>query len=132
LFAALREPPLKGSLRESVLLLYALKREEIQYMRDLAVAQIMVSKEKGAEVFDKYTKTMFPWMEVAKNRDDEQHKKILEQIVKAGPLTVVPMQEKKGKSRLVQRRETKSGPLTPEQKKKQNELYKKLGKSIPT
>lgn len=136
MFSALREPPPKGSLRESVLLLYVLKKEEIQYMRDLAVAQILVSKEKGAEVFDKYTKTMFPWTEVAKTREEDQHKKILEQIVRAGPLTVRPMQEMKSKSRLVQKKEAKSAstssPMTPEQKKKQNEFYRKLGKTIPT
>jgi hypothetical protein len=130
LFASLREPPRKGSLRESVLLLYCLKKEDIMYMRDLALAQIQVSKEKGAEAFNEYRKVMFPWVETAVKRDDIQHKELLERIVKAGPLSVRPMEEKKVRSRLITHKEVK-GPMTEEQRAKQNELYSKLGKTIP-
>lgn len=99
-------------------------------MRDLAFAQVQVSKDKGVEVFNEYRKAMFPWIDTAQKRDEGQHKQILEQFVKSGPMTVRPLQEKKLKSRLIQRKEIK-GPLTEDQKKKQNELYKKLGKTIP-
>ena len=99
-------------------------------MRDLSLAQIMIAKESGAKAFDEYAKVMFPWIETSKKRDGDQTKDLLQKIVKAGPLTVRPMQEQKVKSRLVQKREMK-GPMTDEQRKKQNELYSKLGKSIP-
>lgn len=130
MFQSLREPPRKGSLRESVLLLYVLKKEEIAYLRDLVVAQMAVSKEKGVEFFADYRKAMFPWVETAVKRDDDQHKKLLEQLVKAGPLSVRPLEEKKVRSRLIKHKEVK-GPMTEEQRKKQNELYGKLGKIIP-
>ncbi len=128
MFSTLREPPVKGSLRESVLLLYCIKKEEIQYIRDLALAQIQVAKDRGIEFFDDYRKKMFPWIETAKGREKDQHTKLLEQIVKAGPLVVRPLGMPKAKSRLVERKERS---LTPEQKKSREELYKKLGKSIP-
>jgi hypothetical protein len=130
----MRETPKKGSLRESVLLLYCLKREEIAYMRDLAMAQIQVSKDKGIELFNEYRKAMFPWVDTATKREETNHKKILEQFVKAGPIGVRPLQEKRLRSRMVHRKEMKQD-MTEEQKRekkrKQDELYAKLGKTIP-
>lgn len=132
--SAARETPKKGSLRESVLLLYCLKREEIEYTRDLALAQIQISKEKGVEAFNDYRKVMFPWVDTAQKREEDTHKKLLEQLVKAGPLSITPMKSASGKirSRLVQRKEaSEKKPNTEEQRKKQNELYKQLGNMIP-
>lgn len=129
MFSSLREPPKKGSLRESVLLLYCLKKEEIEYTRDLALAQIQLSKEKGAEFFNDYRKAMFPWIDTAKKRDEDSHKKLLEQIVKNGPLSVRPLHMPQAKSRLVHRKEKVK--TTEDKRRDQNELYKKLGKSIP-
>lgn len=134
MFSLLREMPKKGSLRESVLLLYVLKREENEYMRDLALAQIQISKSKGAELFNEYRRAMFPWIETAKKRDEDTHKELLKKIVQAGPLAIRPMGlGKPMRSRLVQRVERPE--LTPEQLKekraKQDELYRKLGKIVP-
>ncbi len=129
-----RETPKKGSLRESVLLLYVLKKEEIEYTRDLALAQIQISKDKGVEIFNEYRKAMFPWVDTAQKREETNHKKILEQIVKAGPLSIRPLQMGGGKmrSRLIQRKEVREQqPASEEQLKQQNELYKKLGNMIP-
>lgn len=116
-----------------MLLLYVLKREEIEYTRDLALAQIQISKDKGVEVFNEYRKAMFPWVDTAQKREETNHKKILEQIVKAGPLSIKPLQMGGGKmrSRLVQRKEVREQPTSEEQLKQQNELYKKLGSMIP-
>lgn len=129
MFSTLREPPKKGSLRESVLLLYVLKREDISYMRDLAVAQMQISKEKGVELFNEYRQKMFPWVDKAQEREKDFHKNLLAQIVKNGPISVTPLHTPQAKSRLVQRKERVE--TTPAQRKRQNDLYKKLGKSIP-
>lgn len=97
-------------------------------MRDLAMAQIQISKDKGTEVFNEYRKTMFPWIDKAKVRDEDMHKKILSEVIKLGPLGVTPINMKPVRSRLVQRVERKASP---DQVRQQNELYKKLGKTIP-
>ena len=132
LFATLREPPQKGTLRESVLLLYVLKKEEIEYARDLALAQIQLDKDKGLERFNEYRKTMFPWVETAKKRDEDFHRKLLADVVKQGPLFVQATHTPKFKSRLVQRIEKDKTPkVTREVLQKQNEIYKRLGKTIP-
>ncbi len=98
-------------------------------MRDLALAQIQISKDKGVEFFNAYQKAMFPWVETGKARIEDQHKQILERAVKNGPLSIRPLNMKPMKSRLVQRVEKKQA--TAEQRRKQDELYKKLGKSVP-
>lgn len=98
-------------------------------MRDLAQAQIQISKEKGAEFFETYRKKMFPWVEKSQERDADHHKKLLEHLVKKGPIRVTALKMPEAKSRLVQRKER--APMSAEQKQKNNELYKKLGKSIP-
>lgn len=128
LFATCREVPPKGSLRESVLLLYVLKKEQIEYARDLALAQIQIDKERGLERFNEYRKEMFPWVDTAKKREEDAHKEILEKVVKGGPLVVRAMHQPRLKSRLVQRVEKKASP---EQRRQQDDLYKKLGKTIP-
>jgi len=132
LFHTLREPPKKGSLRESILLLYVLKKAEIEYTRDLALAQIQLDKDKGLERFNEYRKTMFPWVETAKKRDDEAHRKILDEAVKRGPLVVRPLHQQKIKSRLVQRVEKhQASKATKEVLQQQNDLYRRLGKTVP-
>lgn len=104
-------------------------------MRDLAMAQIQVAKDKGVELFNEYRKAMFPWVDTATKREETNHKKILEQFVNAGPIGVRPLQEKRLRSRLIQRKEQSQEPVTEEQKRerkrKQDELYAKLGKTIP-
>jgi hypothetical protein len=130
LHTTLREPPPKGSLRESVLLLYLLKKEEQEYSRDLALVQVQVDKDKGIERFNEYRKTMFPWIESAQAREKDIHAQILQRMVKEGPLTVRPMPTRGYKSRLVKKVEEKK--LTVEQRRKQDILLKKLGKAIPS
>lgn len=132
LFATLREVPRKGSLRESVLLLYVLKKEEIEYARDLAMAQVQLDKDKGLERFNEYRKVMFPWVETAKKRDDDFHKKLLAEVVKRGPLTVTAVQQKTYRSRLVQRVDRATiEKNAKESLQQQDALYKRLGKIVP-
>jgi hypothetical protein len=110
------------------MLLYVLKREEREYMRDLALAQIQLNKDKGAERFNEFRRLMFPWIETAKKRDEDEHKKILKEVVSRGPLVVRAAGQQRLKSRLVQRVERQDPKVTRDQ---QNALYSRLGKSIP-
>jgi hypothetical protein len=101
-------------------------------MRDLALAQIQISKDKGVEFFNEYQKAMFPWIETGKGRVEDHHKKMLEQAVKMGPLSIKPVSAKPMKSRLVQQVQKKqTAAEAAAQRRKQDELYKKLGKVIP-
>lgn len=102
MFQALREPPPKGSLRESLLILFVLKREQVAYARDRALVQSLIVKEKGPEAFEEFRKLAFPWVEVQKGRDREDHIRILQEEIKRGVLTVTPAEgpKKAVKSRL--------------------------------
>lgn len=121
-----------GSLQESVLLRYVLKKEDIEYSRDLALAQIQIDKETGLERFNEYRKTMFPWVETAKKRDENAHKKMLAEVVKAGPLSITATHHQKFKSRLVTRVERNQTPQqAQETRRQQDALYRRLGKTIP-
>ena len=77
LFSTLREPPRPGSLRESLLILYVLKKEQIEHARLRTLAQALVDKEKAVEVFQEYQKTAFPWIATQKRRDKEEHVRLL-------------------------------------------------------
>jgi hypothetical protein len=132
LFSSLREPPPKGSPRESILILYVLKREYIEHARLRALAQSIVAKDKGKEVFDDYMKVAFPWHETQKKRDVTEHIRILKAEVEKGNLSIKPLWQGKDKmrSRLKTKViERKEGPMrTPEE---MNKLYSKLGKVVP-
>ena len=113
-------------------MLYVLMKEQHQYMRDLALAQIALDKEKGVEKFEAYRKEMFPWVEIAKKRDEAMHKQILNDMVKGGPLAVFAPKPQGVKSRLVKRVERVQEPVSKEEKARKDALYKRLGKMIPT
>ena len=113
------------------MLLYILKKEEIEYSKELAMAQILIDKEKGLEQFEKYRKKMFPWVDTAKTREKDLHKKILMDAIKQGPLSIQPIQTAKVTSRLVRRKQAEA-PEAPVDKKKLDQLYSRLGKIVPT
>jgi hypothetical protein len=125
LFQSLREPPVKGSLRESVLVLYVHMREQIEHARLRALAQAVVNKEKAVEAFEEYLKAAFPWLETQKRRDVQHFVKLLGDEVKRGALGIRPLWEKPVRSRLktrvVQRRSEKS----------MDDIYEKLGMTVP-
>ena len=107
-------------------MLYVLKKEQIEHARLRALAQSIVNKEKGGEVFTEYMKVAFPWLETQKKRDHSDHVRILMEEVKRGALGIRPLwEEKKGRSRL----KTK---VVERSKTEQNKLYSKLGRIIPT
>jgi hypothetical protein len=87
----MREPPKKGSLRESLLTLLLLRKDYIEYARFRALAQIMIDKEKGAEAFEEFRKAAFPWVDTQKKREKDEHIHLLEREVLRGGLRVTPM-----------------------------------------
>ena len=111
------------------MLLYVLKKEEIEYSKELAMAQIQIDKEKGLEQFENYRKKMFPWVDTAKRREKDIHQKVLLDAVKGGPLVIRPMEQPRAKSRLVQRREVSTPPVL--NKKRLDTIYSQLGKVVP-
>jgi hypothetical protein len=129
LFSLLREPPERGSLQESVLMAFVLKKEQVEHSRLRALAQAIISKEKGKEVFDDYMKVAFPWLETSKKKEHEDHVRILKEEVKKG-LVIRPLQESRVKSRFKTRVVEREAPARSVED--QNALYKKLGKVIPT
>jgi hypothetical protein len=126
LYQLLREPPEKGSLRESVLLLYVMKQQQIAFLRDLALAQVIVSKKY--DVFEDYQKEMFPWLETAKKRDKVDHIKKLIEEVQRGPISVSASPVPSVKSRLNSK--IKRVVMSDTLRKQQNDLYKKMGSSF--
>lgn len=108
-----------------------LKKEYIEHARLRALAQSIVAKDKGKEVFDDYMKVAFPWHETQKKRDVSEHIRILKAEVEKGNLSIKPLWQGKDKMRsrlktkVVEREET---TRTPEQ---MNKLYSKLGKVVP-
>jgi hypothetical protein len=92
-----------------------------------ALAQIMLNKEKGPEVFEEYMKIAFPWIETNKRRDrGEQIKTLMEEVTR-GPLNIRPLWQKPVRSRL----KTKVLETEPLDQKAGNRLYEKLGVVVP-
>lgn len=65
-----------------------MKQEEIAHARIRALAQIMVNKEKGPEVFEEYMKSAFPWIQTVRKRTNDEQIKILMDEVKKGVLQI--------------------------------------------
>lgn len=131
LASTLREPPIKGSLRESVLMLYYMKREQMEYYKSLAFAQLTVDKEKGLKIFNEdYLKLVFPWTETATRREGEAYREALQKAVKSGPLSIKPIGSlKQVRSRMVKKIEPKKEVPSEELMKKRNEIYRKLDRN---
>lgn len=82
--------PRFGSARESVLIEYFLRKDEIAYARDLAQAQLGLDPKKGIERFVEFQNTIFPWMATAQKREKEGHASVLKKFVDSGALVVTP------------------------------------------
>lgn len=119
----LREPPEKGSLRESILLLYLVKERHIAFLRDLALAQVIANKKY--DVFEDLQKEMFPWVEDAKKDEKTDHVKRLMAEVQKGPLSVAVGPVPSVKSRL--NRQVKRVQASDQSRKEQDEFYKRMG-----
>lgn len=126
MFHTLREPPEKGSLRESILLLYVMKERNITFLRDLALAQVIVNKKY--DVFEDYQKELFPWLETAKKRERVDHIKKLMEEVRRGPISISAAHVPSVKSRLGNK--VRKVVVDDAVRKQQNDLYKKIGSSF--
>ncbi len=112
-------------------MLYVLKKEQIEHARLRALAQAIVSKEKGKEVFDDYMKVAFPWLETQKRRDKDDHIRVLKEEVKKGGLRIVPLWEERMHSRLKHRIVEREKTAPVRSRKELNEFYAKIGKASP-
>ena len=110
-----------------------LKKEQIEHARLRALAQAIVSKEKGKEVFDDYMKTAFPWLEKQKKQTHGDVIKALNAEVSRGSLGIKPLWQAKTQGRHKTRTvEKAAAPSTPESREKRGTFYTKLGKMMPT
>ena len=127
------EPPPKGSLRESLLMQYVLKRDLIEHARLRALATTMINKEKAPEIFEEYRKEAFPWVETQKKRDNDATIKILNEEVKRGGLSIKPLWEatKKVRSRMKTKVIEAERPILEKSKEDMARLYSKLGTVRP-
>lgn len=80
--------PRPGSARESVLIEYFLRRDEISYARDLAHAQLALDPKEGVKRFVDFQNIQFPWLKTAKNREKDRMVDVLKDWAKTGPLNV--------------------------------------------
>jgi len=112
-------------------MLYVLKREQVEHARLRALAQAIIAKDKGKEVFDEYMKVAFPWLETQKERDKEDHVRILMDEVKKGSLGVRPLwQEQRMRSRLKTRVVERDDRPRPRTREELNKLYEGLGGKV--
>jgi hypothetical protein len=125
----MREPPKKGSLRESLLILYVLQKERVEHEQFRALVQTIINKEKGPEVFQECTQIRFPWLEKQKSRDKAEHLRLLLDEIKKGGLSIRPLAEAKPmRSRL---KTPPRPPALPSSAARDDRLYKKLGMIVP-
>lgn len=107
-----------------------LKKEQVEHARLRALAQAIVEKEKGKEVFDDYMRVAFPWLETSKRREKDDHIKILLEEVKKGALDIKPLWQDRVRSRL-KHRVVERAEGAPKTKEEMNRLYNKLKKVTP-
>lgn len=110
-------------------MLFVLKKEQVEHARLRALAQAVISKDKGKEAFDEYMKVAFPWLERTKQREKSDHVRVLLEEVKKGGLSIKPLWEERMRSRLKHR--VIERPVVQKSREEMNQLYSKLGKAIP-
>lgn len=98
--ATLREPPEYGSARESFLRLHAIQRNDLEYLQDLALAQILIDKDQGKKAFDSYKDARFPWEGKNEELKKKQVAEIMEKVSKQGPIAVTAQMPNKMRSKL--------------------------------
>lgn len=97
----LKEPPKKGSLRESALTLLLVRLENIEHAKFRAHAQIIIDKDAGVKAFEEYMTIAFPYMQKYKKRDKDEAIETLKKWAAKGPMGVKPLwEERRIKSRL--------------------------------
>lgn len=125
LLQTLRNPPRAGSLQESILLLLILKRDEIEMHKTRSLLQAIVKQDAGPEAFKEFFSVAFPWVKVAKKREEGEIIKRLQDEIKRGPLAVFAQRDtyrSRLKTKVVKREE--AGPLI-------SRLTSKISPAIP-
>jgi hypothetical protein len=114
-------------------MLYVLKKEQIEHARLRALAQSIIAKEKGKEVFEEYMSVAFPWLATQKKRDHSEHIRILRDEVKKGSLGIRPLWQAKDKmrSRLKTKVVARAEAEQTKTSEQMNNIYSKLGKVVP-
>jgi hypothetical protein len=82
-----------------------LRREQIEHARTRVLAQILVDKDKGIEAFEPYRKVAFPWADRQAMATDRRMVERLLAEVKAGALSVQPLEGAPMRSRLKNRQQ---------------------------
>jgi hypothetical protein len=78
------EPPTPGSLLESVFVLMALRKQEVEYYRTklMVASQVASHSEEGANMlskaWDDYRDAVFPFLAKQKSKADEESKRVLD------------------------------------------------------
>jgi len=88
LFQTLRKPPPRGSVRESVLRLLVMHKEEAEHAKFRALAQLLIDKEAGAKAFEEYFDIAFPHIKKELQEQDMSLAKLLQNEVSRGGLAV--------------------------------------------
>lgn len=128
LFSTLRRTPRKGSAQEFAMMLWLIKKEQIEHAKIRANAQLLIDKEAGVKAFEEYMKEAMPYMEAIEQQKSAEIKQALEREAKRGPMRVSPLSPMSLKSKILET-EAKSGGAvrTPEQ---QNVIYSKISRAI--
>lgn len=108
--------------------MFALKKEEIEYLRDLAMAQLKVSEEEGLKRFKEYQLEMFPWVQTAKKREDEKYTAFLKKEIGKGPIQISAAPSSKKNRMITRKPKEKPRTFTAEEQKARNQFYQRLGK----
>jgi hypothetical protein len=106
------------------MLVYVMKKEEINFMRDLAMAQVVIDGKSGVKAFEEYRKIVFPWAENAAKVEQDKYKEILNKAVAQGPLRITSVTKPKVSSRLISK-------ASEEDRKVSDSFYNKLKKVNP-
>ena len=110
LFQTLREPPPRGSVRESVLRLFVMQKEEAEHAKFRALAQLLVDKEAGAKAFEEYFDAAFPHIKRELRKEDMSFAEILQKEVSHGGLSVQRLSSQKKVHSRLRRRYERRGP----------------------
>jgi hypothetical protein len=70
-----------------------LKKDEIDLHRTRALLQSVINKEAGPEAFKELFSAAFPWVKIAKKREESEIIQRLQEEIKRGPLAVFVSQD---------------------------------------
>lgn len=96
--------------------------EESEAAKTRALLQGMLKADEGPNAWKEFFKLAFPWVEVAKKRDEKDIIQRLKEEVARGPLAVTAQQEKSYRSRLKQK--PVPAPV--------NEVARRIAKRLPS